>query len=128
MYTKEDFFRDYPPPKEYRFAFPWEQELHERELKRVRDEAEEKIRLAEERAKQSAEEKARLAEEKIRLAEENAKLAEYTEERGKLRGKIDLFKEQLSQGVISEAYYNAVLPELERKLEALEREKPQTLS
>jgi len=33
MYTKEDFFRDYPPPKEH-FLFPWEKAYIENEAKR----------------------------------------------------------------------------------------------
>ncbi|MBM3235428.1 hypothetical protein FJZ31_03930 [Candidatus Poribacteria bacterium] len=32
MYTKEDFFRDYPPKKEYPFVFPWEKEYHEKTI------------------------------------------------------------------------------------------------
>lgn len=31
MYTKEDFWRDYPP-KEQPFAFPWEAEYHRQVL------------------------------------------------------------------------------------------------
>jgi predicted transposase YdaD len=33
MYTKEDFFRDYPPKKEYPFVLPWEKEYHEKAIR-----------------------------------------------------------------------------------------------
>jgi hypothetical protein len=114
MYTKEDFFKDYPPTGK-KFAFPWEEEYHENELKKIREEAEEKARLAEEKAKKLAEEKARLAEEKAK------RLAEDMEKLGEIKGKIALYKEQLSQGVITKEYYNSVFPQLEIKLTALER-------
>jgi len=32
MYTKEDYLQDYPPKKEYPFAFPWEKEYHEKAI------------------------------------------------------------------------------------------------
>jgi predicted transposase/invertase (TIGR01784 family) len=35
MYTKEDFLRDYPPKKEYSFAFPWEKEYHEKAIQKA---------------------------------------------------------------------------------------------
>ena len=49
MYTKEDFFRDYPP-KEHPFAFAWEAEYHQQELKRVREEAQREAKEAVEKA------------------------------------------------------------------------------
>ena len=98
MYTKEDFFRE-NPPSDKPFMFPWEKTYLEKELKRVRDEAEEKYK---------------------RLAEEKAKLLEYMEERGEIKGQIALCKEQFAQGTITADYYNAVLPQLEQKLKDLE--------
>ena len=38
MYTKEDFWRDYPP-KEQPFAFPWEEEYHKEVLAKAVEEA-----------------------------------------------------------------------------------------
>ena len=55
MYTKEDFFRDYPPEKEH-FLFPWEKAYIENEVKKRTRVTEEKIlaerkRVEEERQK-----------------------------------------------------------------------------
>ena len=38
MYTKEDFWRDYPP-KDQPFAFPWEEEYHKEVLTKAVAEA-----------------------------------------------------------------------------------------
>jgi hypothetical protein len=75
MYTKEDFFREFPKTDKP-FFYPWEEKYIEKLVEKTRQEAEEKTRLAEQKARQEAEQKARLAEEKARLAEEKAKLAE----------------------------------------------------
>lgn len=45
MYTKEDFMRDYPLKDYAPFAFPWEKEYHDQELKKVAQEAAEKAKI-----------------------------------------------------------------------------------
>lgn len=60
MYTKEDFMRDYPPTEYAPFAFPWEKEYHDQELKKVKEAAEKAAREAAEKAAREAAEKGRM--------------------------------------------------------------------
>ena len=61
MYTKEDFWRDYPP-KDQPFAFPWTEEYHQRVIEQARKEAYEKAR---EEARNKAREEARIEERRV---------------------------------------------------------------
>ena len=49
MYTKEDFWRDYPPTNQP-FAFPWEEEYHQQVIEQVRKEVRDEVRDEERKA------------------------------------------------------------------------------
>jgi uncharacterized protein (DUF3084 family) len=77
MYTKEDFFRDYPD-KGIPFLFPWEQEYHKKEIKKLEKifQVERDKILKSERKKIEAERKKAEAERKKAEAERKKAEAE----------------------------------------------------
>ncbi len=64
MYTKEDFFREFPPT-ESPFVFPWEEEYHKREIETIKQKAEEEKQRVEQE-KQNVEQEKRKAEELLK--------------------------------------------------------------
>jgi hypothetical protein len=115
MYTKEDFFREFPKTDKP-FFYPWEEKYIEKLVEKVRQEAEEKTRLAEQKARQEAEEKARLAEQKAILAEQKVILAEQ-KARQEAEEKARLAEQKARQEAEEKARLEQRLRELESKID-----------
>ena len=109
MYTKEDFWRDYPP-NDNPFVFPWLKEYHEREIQKIQEKAREAMReaarkAAREAARAEAAEKAAKAEgakaEAARKAAQEAaqEAAREAREKAKMESNIKTAKALLSMGM-----------------------------
>ncbi|KPA18792.1 hypothetical protein MHK_000997, partial [Candidatus Magnetomorum sp. HK-1] len=77
MYTKEDFFRDYPPQKEH-FLFPWEKAYIENEVKRITEEQSLIIRKTEEQL-MIEQKRAQTAQQREQAAQQRAQAAQKRE-------------------------------------------------
>ena len=99
MYTKEDFFRDYPPQKEH-FLFPWEKAYIENEVKRI---TEEQTILAK-KNEMLAEKQAiiiRRTEEKLMIEQKRAQAAQEREQAEQKRAEEERQKAEKLANVLA---------------------------
>lgn len=73
MYTKEDFWRDYPP-NENPFVFPWLKEYHEQEVQKIQKTAREAMKKAAQEAARAEAARAEAAQKATKEATEKAKM------------------------------------------------------
>ncbi len=69
MYTKEDFFKEFPPD-ESPFVFPWEEEYHNKEIEAIKQRVEQEKQRAEQEKHRAEQEKQRAEQERQSIEQE----------------------------------------------------------
>ncbi len=106
MYTKEDFWRDYPP-NENPFVFPWLKEYHEQEVQKIQKTAREAMRKAAQKAakaeaeaaQKAAQAEAKAAQKVAEVTQEAARAKAEAAQEAKMESRIKTARTLLSMGM-----------------------------